>query len=360
MLIILRQQTVAGVVAVYVLLGVAIAGAEKIGAFGTIQPAGGIITLSGSGATTVEKILVERNQRVEAGADLMIFANRTAAEADCKLARLDLEEAEKVAQKDIELQRLKIQSTEQQIARDKAQLDAIKSMSAITLSLQQLRVKETQANLALAETRLERYKSLGGSAVSVQELEAREFQIGKAQLALKLAEGEVERITGDQQQQTDTQVQKIQAAELELDSAIGRLEQLELSNRIVRERAAMGVTIAERALSATTLRAPVAGTIIDVTGRVGQNAAGGLLQIADLTRMTVVAEIYEGDVLKLEKGLKAEITSNALPSTLYGEIVEIGRVIAGRSKVAEVTVALDDAATTSRLINIEVNVVVKR
>jgi HlyD family secretion protein len=92
--------------------------------------------------------------------------------------------------------------------------------------------------------------------------------------------------------------------------------------------------VARRQLDDSTITAPAGGTILRIHTRAGE-AVGTkpLLQMADLSRMACVAEVFESDVKRIEIGQRAVIRSAALPPPydadgMAGTVVRVGNVIA--------------------------------
>jgi macrolide-specific efflux system membrane fusion protein len=110
--------------------------------------------------------------------------------------------------------------------------------------------------------------------------------------------------------------------------------------RADKEQADQAVESAEEAVAATTLRAPIAGTVIAVNGEVGSvaggssgqsssgtssgttsgstsstAASGGFVDLANLTNLQVVASFPEADALKIKAKQAATVTLNADPDT---------------------------------------------
>jgi HlyD family secretion protein len=110
-------------------------------------------------------------------------------------------------------------------------------------------------------------------------------------------------------------------------------------------------------LEHASLDAPMNGTVLEVLQSVGE-ATGGrpVIRMADLENMYVIAEVFEGDLLKISPGMKATVTGNALPGSLTGEVESIGRVINPANRTADVKIRLDEPAVASKLINLEVDV----
>ncbi len=86
----------------------------------------------------------------------------------------------------------------------------------------------------------------------------------------------------------------------------------------------------EDELSKTKLLAPAFGIVTSLTKEVGEMAVGGMfnpgvvMTIADLTRMEVLVDVNENDVVTVTVGDTAEIEVDAFPDTIfYGVVSEI-------------------------------------
>jgi len=86
----------------------------------------------------------------------------------------------------------------------------------------------------------------------------------------------------------------------------------------------------EDELSKTKLQAPAYGIVTSLTKEVGEMAVGGMfnpgvvMTIADLTRMEVLVDVNENDVVTVTVGDTAEIEVDAFPDTIfYGMVSEI-------------------------------------
>ena len=86
----------------------------------------------------------------------------------------------------------------------------------------------------------------------------------------------------------------------------------------------------EDELSKTKLLAPAFGIVTSLTKEVGEMAVGGMfnpgvvMTIADLTRMEVLVDVNENDIVTVMVGDTAEIEVDAFPDTIfYGVVSEI-------------------------------------
>lgn len=134
-----------------------------------------------------------------------------------------------------------------------------------------------------------------------------------------------------------------QAALETLSSA--RPEDIQLGeSRVASAEATLAKAIADAALS--RVYAPMAGTILRILARTGDQVGNdGLLEMADLTRMDVVAEVYETDVPRLSVGLPAEILVPGETRHFTATLREIGWQIRRTTQAGTDPVAAVDART---------------
>ncbi|MBB3095318.1 HlyD family secretion protein [Actinoplanes campanulatus] len=93
-------------------------------------------------------------------------------------------------------------------------------------------------------------------------------------------------------------------------------------------QAAHRVEEAEEAFKGTTLKAPIAGTVLAVEGSVGDHAQRGstFVSLADTYAMRVRAAFPEADATALETGQSATITPAGSDGTYAGEVVQVDPV----------------------------------
>ncbi|SFI49976.1 HlyD family efflux transporter periplasmic adaptor subunit [Nitrosomonas sp. Nm34] len=86
--------------------------------------------------------------------------------------------------------------------------------------------------------------------------------------------------------------------------------------------------IAEAELENMLIYAPISGTILKIhtwpAERIGEN---GLLEIADLTQLDVVAEVYESDLLRVQAGQKGCIHATGFKRSYHAEVRELGFLV---------------------------------
>jgi len=108
------------------------------------------------------------------------------------------------------------------------------------------------------------------------------------------------------------------------------LEQIEASFELASsqvDQARSSLESREDELSKTKLLAPAFGIVTSLTKEVGEMAVGGMfnpgvvMTIADLTRMEVLVDVNENDVVTVMVGDTAEIEVDAFPDTIFFGIV---------------------------------------
>ena len=122
------------------------------------------------------------------------------------------------------------------------------------------------------------------------------------------------------------------------------------------ERAQAVVNQAQINVDLTFIKAPSNGTIIDVVAHEGENIenAQGVVEMADLSQMVVVAEVYESDISKIKVGQEAKIISenNSFEDRITGEVIEISSKI-GKKDVLETDPA---ASVDARVVEVKIAV----
>ena len=172
-------------------------------------------------------------------------------------------------------------------------------------------------------------------------------------------------------QSTDAQVAEAEAkvasaraqvaqAEASVASAGSQVQQAEAS--LASANAA--VTQARGSLSDTVLRAPMAGTVVEINGAVGQSSSSassasststgsetsGFVVISDLKDLRVRAYFSETDASDLRKGQRATVTFDALGTSVSAQVHSIDVTSTVENGVVEygVTLDLEDRPARSR------------
>ncbi|GGJ41295.1 hypothetical protein GCM10011320_56050 [Neoroseomonas lacus] len=300
-----------------------------VGALGRIEPASGIRRLGQPGGTAVarlERLFVEAGDVVAEGALLAEFADTPQRDALAAHARAAVAEAR------ANLDRVRAGGRPSEIAAQRARIAAL----------------AVQEELAQREAeRTERLVPTGAAAAVVADRN----RVAATRLAAERSQ-----------------------AEAELDTLLSsRPEDIALAEaRIAAAEASLAKAAADADLA--RVRAPLAGTILRIIARPGEQVGtDGLLEIADVTCMDVVADVYETDLARLRIGLSAEIVVPGEEGRFVATLRDIGwtvrrqtqgntdPVAAVDSRTVEVRLALDDAGSAAlrRRSNMQVHVAIR-
>lgn len=161
------------------------------------------------------------------------------------------------------------------------------------------------------------------------------------------------------------QLQREQKLSKSMASSASKIESLELN--VTAAKAA--VTAAEGMLNLSLVRAPKDSQILYIHSFPGERVGvEGVVEIGDTSKMYVVAEVYETDIIHIKPGQKAIVTSPALAQPVSGTVEKIGLKV-GRmdvlgmdpvaeadARVIEVDILLDEVDSVSALTNLQVEV----
>jgi HlyD family secretion protein len=329
----------------------------RVTALGRIEPASGVSNLGVGMPDVVQQIApsIHEGAIVKKGTPLIYFASKADRQLEVDLLTLQiaeasekLEELKKIGAQRIELEQLKKKQLQQQ---NPAEVDLQKSK--VALLRQQVE--------ALRKTR-DRLTSLGQFSVSKQELEQQNLTVSQSESELRVAEE-----TLDQMQKGNLLKQELAEGQIEAARGEVRKAQMEISIKSLEQQK----QIAERKLEHSILRAPIDGKILKIAAVPGElvGPPQPVIQMADVSQMAVIAEVYETDAGRVKVGQKAKIASRAWPdSKLTGVVESVGTIIARNRildsdptanvdrRVVEVRIKLDQADPASQLINHQVTV----
>jgi HlyD family secretion protein len=304
-------------------------GPVGVGALGRVEPASRIRRIGppgGQGATRLDRLFVAEGAEVTEGQVLAAFADAPARDAALARAEAALAEAE------ADLARIRAAGRDTEIAAQRARIERLRA----------------NATFATREAeRAERLLPTGAGALATAD----RARTGAAAAAAELAEAEAQLATLSAPRPEDVAVAEARAASA---------------------RAARDAARAEAALS--RLAAPFAGTVLTIHVRPGQQVGSeGVLDLADLSQMQVVAEVYETDLPRLRLGAPAEVVVPGEARRLSARVVQIGwqvrrslqattdPVAAVDARTVEVRLALDEegAAVVRRRSNMQVQVAIR-
>lgn len=158
--------------------------------------------------------------------------------------------------------------------------------------------------------------------------------VEQAESSLLSAQAEFKRAKADYQRVKDL-FDKELTSQADLDAAEANL----LSAESAVKRAQANLKQAKDDLAKTSIKAPITGTVVKLYKEEGEIAVGSqfqadpILNVADLTKMEVLAEIDENDVVFVSNGDYTKIEVDAIPDTTFeGIVTEIAHMATTRGR----------------------------
>lgn len=299
-------------------------------ASGNLEPAAEVaLTFDVPGR--VAEVLVDIGDEVRAGQPLVRLETADLERAVAQ-AELNLRQAE------LRLERLREPADEAEIRQAQHAVD----QAAAALEVAQLNLTTVLSSTLLNEDLEDaRYRLQDAEAQYARSLEEyKEGKIGDAMMdrvtrALIDARRYLERIEQQGQLQEQQARNELAQAQQAYQEALDRLRQLQEgadpldleAAQLEVEAARLSLEKARSDLEGATLVAPFDGVVAAVNVAVGENAAVGTpaVRLVDNSSFRLSVTVDEIDVARLEVGLPAEITVDALPDlTLTGRVERIG------------------------------------
>jgi HlyD family secretion protein len=282
---------------------------EKVVSLGRLEPEGEVIEVagsSGSGDARVQSLAVDVGDHVEAGQVLAVLDNNE-----------QLRTQHAVAQAQVEQARVRLQQS---------RLIASTTYTQLHASLEALRSQRETNRIDLRrQDQLRKSK-----ASSEQEYEAALLAFTTSDKAVAEAEAKLARYTENPEDSVDVQVAQadIRVAEASLQNAAAVLDR-------------------------SLVRAPNAGTILDIDLRPGERIGQqSLLRMGKTDSMLVRAEVYESDIAKIRNGQSVTIHSLAFDSPLTGIVEKVATLVQRQSIVDSDPAANTDARVVEVLVRI--------
>jgi HlyD family secretion protein len=317
-----------------------------VGALGRIQPADGIVRLGALAGERLGQLLVHEGDVVERGAPLAYVESRSLRkiEVDALIARIAEATAQRAAQEKLSDAKIVVaQSAVSQVEAQQADIDA-----------QQQKLELLDANLASAEKDAERLADLSDDLVSDREREHQD-------LAVRQAKAEV--VAGKALLKKLIAVREVSLVAANADLGAARAAKQQALDAIPLDSLKKNLELAQATYDRTTIAAPSHGTILKIYAREGELlGTSPVLDVANLDRLVVNAEVYETDVKRITVGQPARITSRALAAPLdrdglSGTVARVGRMVGAAGlasldptapadrRVVEVRIDLDAASS---------------
>lgn len=336
-------------------------------AMGRLEPTLGIIDVVGVLGDRVEKLTVREGDAVKEGEEIGHFESRSMRQLEVDLARTQLEESESRLNAEMEGAQKKLASARiaEEGEEELAELDAVAQAKQVEI----LKLHRDQAKADLA--RLERLANTPTSLVSKQEVEHQSLALNKATEEVASAEAALQRLNKATELKQKTTAADRAAAEAGVEQARRAFPVESLRRQLV---------LAEERLRQATIPAPITGTVLKVFTPQGSSVGQRpVLQVADLSRMVCIAEVYDNEIHRIREKQEVAIESKTFqdsasesgkPPVLRGQVSRIGRVVGTPElkaidpyapvdrRVIEVRIEIrpEDVPRAARFINLQVDV----
>ncbi len=339
----------------------------RIAALGRLEPAAGTVHVYGPVGDRIARLYpLAPGQSLQQGQPIAELASAEERQKQVALAELELQELQERFQAAKQAGEAKIRAAE-------AEWQQAMAARHDDLAAQDARLEYLTQQLQMTEKSLERLDQLRASRVTVpaEEYDKARLAVAQARAERQAAEALRRKTVLSYQHADQVGQAKKMAAEQELREALARFPLQSAKARWEQAR--------DQWQRHSMIRAPISGQILHVQVRPGQTITQEpLLTLADLSRMIVRTEVYEGDVEHLYQALDhgsvlATVQAPALPRSLRGSLSDksaISRMIASNRvfsldpradrdrRVVEVLVPLDpgDTDLAARFVNLQVTV----
>ncbi|MFO8036843.1 MAG: efflux RND transporter periplasmic adaptor subunit [Anaerolineales bacterium] len=288
---------------------------------------------------TVEEILVEEGERVQADQVLIRLGDRESAEASLEAAELELTRAQQ--DYDDLLRTGELATAQAWQAYLKAQIRRAEAERVWEdLDLEELEdeideargeVIEREQDLEDAQEEFDQYKDLeeenSQRQTAEDDLEEAQEDYNEAQRDLEEAIRAIEDVRAELDAALAAEDEALRDYELLQENGVDPDQERMLQSRI--SAAEARVTAAEQALEKYNLKAPFAGTVTDIYLEVGQfvGPETPAVQLADLGEFVIeTSDLTELEVVKIHVGQAVEIVPDALDErVLMGKVERIGQ-----------------------------------
>ena len=288
----------------------------SIVAQGRLQPTKGVLRLSALPGDRVEKVIAQAGSMVSHGEPLIVFESAKLKQLELEIAKLKLADAALLYQSSLREARLAIDTAE------------LKLRSAEQMQ------KQAQSNLELVGRQTQILKGLDEQIKTLESIRSNprlrgavgSMEIEALQSQKIHAQSEYDRSLLGATQATQTAADLVAQAQSVVQSAKQAEEELKANPgyRSLEKQ----IELLEMQLEQSTLLAPSAGTILQVNALPGERtAASPLIEMADLTQLSCVAEVHEADVGQVRIGQIAQMQSASLSKSIRGKVTRIDRVV---------------------------------
>jgi HlyD family secretion protein len=125
------------------------------------------------------------------------------------------------------------------------------------------------------------------------------------------------------------------------------------------EKAQVAVAQRRADLDDVRVRAPVAGQILRINTQIGEqvNTAQGIVELASTQQMYAIAEVYETDVAKVQKGQRVTLSTDygGFKGEVHGRVEHIGLQI-GRKTIQDASATSPTTDQDERVVEVKIRI----
>ncbi|WGV23183.1 efflux RND transporter periplasmic adaptor subunit [Halotia branconii] len=306
-----------------------IASSSQVVALGKLVPQGDVIKISVVNAqdSRVNQILVQEGDFVQANQVIAILQGQNRVEQQLKQAQAN------VAIKSAQLRKIQQGDFKQsEIIAQKAAIAELNARLRTETKQRQAAITQAEATMRNAELKYQRYVTLAAAgAIQRAELDDAQEQFEKAKAIIAENRAELENTTSTLAAQLTKETANLKSLQevrpVDIEIAKAELQQAQIQ-----------VEQSKAQLEDTQVRVPVAGQILRINTRVGEqvNTQEGIAELGQTKQMYAIAEVYETDIVKVKLGQPAIITSEygGFSGELRGKVDQIGLQI-GKTRLSQ-------------------------
>jgi HlyD family secretion protein len=295
-------------------------GSEIIPALGRIEPMDGVLSLGVATPDRILKMLVKEGQHVKSGDKLVELEGEALRNLEERSIEIQRQEAEK-------RRKALLASGKAQIQVEEVRLKQAKELGPLEIEAQQSKLDFLRVQAANAKKDYGRLERLGDT-IAEQDKEKQRLLWRQAEEELSAADKQYKRLQEEQPLNVQMAEARRIAAQAELERGLSTISLDSLSNQVDQAKARR---------EAARVTAPSDGTILRLLAHEGELVGGKpIIQMANIDKMIVVAEVSTSFIPRVREGDPATITSpvfNELNVKLEGEVYSI-RAIVGKPQVA--------------------------
>jgi len=331
-------------------------GDEIVPALGRIEPMDGVLSLGVATPDRILKMLVKEGQQVKSEAKLVELESETLRDLEEKSVEIERQQAEK-------RRKAILASGEAQVHVEEVRLQQAERLGKLEIEAQQSKMEFLRVQAANAKRDYERLERIGDT-IAEQDKEKQRLLWRQAEEELSTAEKQYKKL--QEEQPLDRQLIEARrvAAQAEMERGLSTISLDALKNQTAQAKARR---------EAARVTAPSDGTILRLLAHEGALVQGKpIIQMANLEKMIVVAEVPTSSMPRVHEGDPATITSpvfkelgfEKLEGTVYSKRAIVGKpqvtnpdpLAAVDYRIMEVKILLKQSEPAARYIGHEVNV----